>query len=167
MRNIPESKPIITGLLLILFQAHDVRAVDVQRQMFANASAHCQSALPAFEQLLRKRPAAIQNEGSDAVAFVTCSFITQREITLIIVKAASIDGATKTISCTGVNGTSPDLSFVAKTVKTSSVESMVWLPGDFGGESEFPSFFFSISCGLPPQGALREMQLTFKDRYLT
>ncbi len=65
-----------TALVLAIgasFASFDAQAVTQNRRFQANATSYCQAALPAFEGAIRKRPLAVQNEGTTN-AFVTCSF---------------------------------------------------------------------------------------------
>ena len=49
----------------------NAQAVTVNRDYLSHGTANCQSALPVFDGNIRKRPAAVANEGT-ATAFVTC-----------------------------------------------------------------------------------------------
>src|SRR5690606_41548022 len=86
-----------------------VGAATQNHWMQANGSGVCQAALPNFEGQIRKRPLAIQNEGT-ATAFVTCS-----PTSLQFAEASSgghgvffknDSDAGVTIGCTGVMGAS-------------------------------------------------------------
>jgi hypothetical protein len=107
----------------------------------ANAPEHCQGATSIAAQSLRTRPLAVQNEGP-SVVFVTCSFSTSGPITSVKIKASSIDGTARTISCTSVNGNAdsePSLFVDKTTTVTGSLRSLIWAPGDFGADETFPS----------------------------
>ena len=62
-----------TALALLVSSAHAQDAYLIYHSEFSGPTDRCQSALPTFDVGLRKRPLAIQNEGS-STAFVTCSF---------------------------------------------------------------------------------------------
>lgn len=132
----------------------------------ANASGVCQSALPAFDGLIRKRPLAIQNEGSSD-AFVTCAFTLPgagSTATSAYIYAKSNDGLEHTVSCTGVTGfaTGNNQAVVKTTVlpANGSQGYVGWIATDFTGvTSNFPSPFFSVSCLLPPGTGLNDTYL--------
>lgn len=140
----------------------------------ANPTAYCQGALPAFETAIRKRPLAVQNEGSIG-SFVTCSFISQGGIgltatnpTSVLVYFNTISGADTTINCTGVSGYATGSNqFIVKSVlapASGSQASITWNAGDFeGAPANFPSGMFSISCSLPPGGAINDTRVTFSE----
>lgn len=129
----------------------------------SNAAGICQSALPAFDGLIRKRPLAIQNEGTSN-AFVTCAFTqTVSDLTAInaSIYAKSNDNAAHTVTCTGVAGFAG--STTQASVKTRTVPadggqvSISWSPSDFtGSTTNLPSYLFSVSCMLPPGSGLND-----------
>jgi hypothetical protein len=147
---------------------------EVQRQFMSNPVGLCQGALPAFETAIRKRPLAVQNEGT-TTAFVTCSFTSQgdwyssadnpRAVSVVFTNASSKQVQ---ISCTGVSGGTavPLREYVVKTMTlaASGSRSMSWNYNDFATRGErptFPSGLFSISCGLAPGVAINEAIVGF------
>jgi len=64
---------ILAGVLVALVST-EASAVDLERLSMANAVGRCQGALPNYEGAIRKRPLAVQNEGTGS-AFVTCAFL--------------------------------------------------------------------------------------------
>jgi hypothetical protein len=103
-------------------------AATTQREKLANASAICTPALPAFEGVIRKRPLAVQNEGTTA-AYVTCSFVSD---TAFGGNAGTggfgmwfTNNATtsKTVSCTAVIGVRSGASYIAKSLTLAPGES--------------------------------------------
>lgn len=146
---------------------------------YTNPTGICQATLPAYEGALRKRPLAIQNEGSSN-AFLTCSFTSQgTEITQVMVSFSSNDGGTHDISCTGVAGYQNQLPFFPQyVVKQGTVsaalgqKTLIWNASDFlacspggcfPGATKFPTPFFSLSCNLPPGVGINNSMLTNPD----
>lgn len=144
----------------------DAQAVVRQRALFTNPAGICQAALPAFEGQIRKRPLAIQNEGSSN-AFVTCAFTSQAEATSVIMYFAGVDNVAREITCTGVTGFNKGLNqFVTKTIAlpASVSSSMTWSPADFsGGSSTFPDARFSVSCNLTPGVGINDSGIGFNE----
>lgn len=144
------------------------------RAFRANPTAICQGALPAFETAIRKRPLAIQNEGTSS-AFITCSFISQgspvsstTNPTAVQVFFNNVSGVETTISCTGVSGYATGANqYLVKSVDTPASGSqgqITWTAGDFAGApAQFPSGIFSISCSLPPGGAINDSAVLFQE----
>lgn len=130
----------------------------------AQAVAVCQGALPSFEGAIRKRPLAVQNEGTTN-AFVTCAlnntgynagttFISSVEI-----YAQNRNSSTRSITCTAVNSsatTSPDDPLYAtRTVNVSPSDSnstlIEFAADDFPGSPVvLPGDTVSVSCNLVP-----------------
>jgi hypothetical protein len=144
-------------------------AVTKSRVLGAGPTALCQSALPVYDGLIRKRPLAVQNEGTKS-AYVTCSFVTQdvKTITYAEVWAASNDGTPKTLTCVGVTGfQSGPNQYVALAVDLPAngvQQDIGWDPFMFtGGSSTFPSSHFSISCLVAPGVSLNQLELAFDE----
>jgi hypothetical protein len=130
----------------------------------AQAAAVCQGALPSFEGAIRKRPLAVQNEGSTD-AFVTCAlnnpgynagttFISSVEI-----YAQNLNSSTRSITCTAVNSsatTSPDAPLYAtRTVNVAPSDTnstlIEFAADDFPGSPVvLPGDTVSVSCKLVP-----------------
>lgn len=149
--------------------AGDAHAVTQARNFHTNSPAICQPASPLFDHSIRKRPLAVQNEGTRH-AFVTCSLITQGgSITRVGMWASAFDDASHTLSCTGVTGYNTGPNFVAvKTIQISASGppdvAIVWQAEDFGsGRVVFPSHLFSVSCSLPPGVSLNDMYVEFSE----
>lgn len=135
----------------------------IQRQagIQGNATSNCQGALPSFEGAIRKRPLAVQNEGTTN-AFVTCSFVSEYDDESELLNMASYFGAyfinrsatAKTVTCSGVAGydTGESNSYVSKTVtvaaNSAAQAELFFTPEDNGGEGYHP--LVSISCNLQP-----------------
>jgi hypothetical protein len=124
-------------------------------EAWSGAAALCQSSTPSHEGALRKRPLALQNEGT-ATAYVTCNLVAVAAPTELTVYVSSMTSGPKTLSCTAVAGTtSGSASYSAHTVSFTGVSfepvAMSWFPSHFGiGGNVFPSKLVSLSCALPP-----------------
>ena len=130
----------------------------------AQATAICQGALPAFETAIRKRPLAVQNEGTTD-AFVTCAFNNPAassgisRITGATVLLQNLNGASRSVTCTGVNssatGDPGPAGYVVRSVQVPASDTtstpLAFVIADFpGGGIGFPGDTFSVSCSLPP-----------------
>jgi hypothetical protein len=123
--------------------------------MQTNGAGVCQAALPSFEGLLRKRPMAIQNEGS-ATAFVTCSPTTMQSMWTSEIHGHGVhlinrNSAAVLIACSAVIGSQDGVAdeTVTKAVQipANAAGAIYWGDGDIpaqNGES------FNATCGLPP-----------------
>lgn len=147
-------------------------AVLQSRGFSANATSDCQSALPVFDGQIRKRPLAVQNEGSSN-AFVTCSFTRQTGApsvpTKVYVAAFTVGGLEQSITCTFVAGTggsgAPPADYVPKTILLDSSgqsDEMLWQAADFPG-GVFPQDDYSVSCNLLPGVALGKSLIVFSE----
>lgn len=151
--------------------AGSAEAVTQDRQIVSLPTNFCQSSLPAFDGLIRKRPLAVQNEGS-STAFITCSYPSgEGRGTLIDSPTVRVwqyfvnsTDANITVSCTGVTGETSGLGTSQYIVKSlvvtpgSSSAQISWFAADFAGAPVvFPSQSqFSISCSIPPGAGLRQ-----------
>jgi hypothetical protein len=151
--------------------AGDASAATKTRFYYANATSYCQTALPVFDGNVRKRPLAVQNEGTTG-AFITCSFTAQSTGLDSVVVLASNDGAaTATLSCTGVTSVQGGddggpSEYVTKTVAipAAGVSGFTWLPEEFGISSTIPGGgYFSVSCNLPPGVGINDSYVRFME----
>jgi hypothetical protein len=159
-----------TGLLLAFgasLAASDAQAVDAPRILSANATSYCQTALPVFDGQIRKRPLAVQNEGTSN-AFVTCSFNrhwNSNAATEIDMYAQNNASVAQSLTCTLVAGIATGTSnqYVSKTVSLPAGGAqviMTWLPADFSG-GVFPDTQYSMSCNLLPGVGLNDSYVSF------
>jgi len=136
-------------------------AAVMNRVFVGNATAYCQSALPVFDARIRKRPLAVQNDGSTS-AYVTCSFPGQFEaITGITINFASDSPAS--LTCTGVSGTGgAPARYSVKSVDLVNnwQYALTWEPYDFADTS---IIFFSVSCNLPPGVGIQDSYISFTE----
>jgi hypothetical protein len=153
----------IAGLTLAVAAAYSTPAT--AQEFHSNASqpaARCQGALPAFETAIRKRPLAVQNEGT-AASFITCGFefdaaeAINNAAVLVDTYFSNNTGAPVVVRCTGVTGwaggenefVSFQTTIEANGSGTETGGNLFWEEGDFaaGGMS---TGLIAISCNLPP-----------------
>jgi hypothetical protein len=134
----------------------------------ANAVSHCQGNLPASETTLRKRPLAVQNEGTTS-AFITCSFSTQynsadlREIGGFGVFLNNKSATAKTVTCTGIAGFDSNTTnvFVNKSVVIAPAgEGEIFFEtADNGGDGYYP--LVNLSCSVPAGAGITDTYVVF------
>ncbi len=152
--------------------ARDAGAVTTTRYYYANPTSYCQTALPVFDGNVRKRPLAVQNEGTTG-AFITCSFTAQSTDLDSVGLLVSNDGtAAAMLTCTGVTSVqggsdAGPSQYVAKTVTipASGVSGFSWVADDFTGiGSTIPGGgYFSVSCNLPPGVGINDSYVRFRE----
>lgn len=143
--------------LAALASAAPSHAVTLERAPSATGVSHCQAALPAYEGQIRKRPLAIQNEGT-ADAFITCSLPTEgtafggtKRVFLYLVSSAATE---QTVACTLVSGlTNGILDYFPKSIAVPVNPSgngilLDYLPADNGGANF--NRWVQLSCNIPP-----------------
>ena len=121
-------------------------------------AARCQGALPAFETAIRKRPLAIQNEGT-ATSFITCAFefdtgnAIDNSALLVDTYFTNNNTVATSLTCTAVTGwQGGDNEYVSLTEEIAPGEQsldMVWYAADFVGGG-LATGLVSISCNLAP-----------------
>lgn len=125
--------------------------------MVAQGPGVCQAALPAYEGQIRKRPLAIQNEGT-AAAFVTCAIPQFSDpglndpdfgVRISLINSAATDA---TVNCTGVSFGNEGIAYVPQSVvvpANTAIGSDVvlfWDEEDGNGSGGYTT----TSCSLPP-----------------
>lgn len=152
----------IAGLTLAVAAVYSVPAA--AQEFHVNASqpaARCQGSLPVFETQIRKRPLAVQNEGTSST-FITCAFEMDAGEATINESAILLDtyftnhsGAPAEVTCTAVTGyAGGDNEYVSfsTVVPTEIVEpddgNLYWEDADFEGGGMETSLI-AISCSLP------------------
>jgi len=148
--------------------AAPVQAADETNEVGGNAVSSCQGNLPASETTLRKRPLAVQNEGTTS-AFITCSFSTQydsediREIGGFGVFLNNKSATPKTVACTGVAGFDSGATnvFVNKSVVIAAAgEGEIFFTAvDNGGEGYYP--LVNVSCSVPAGAGITDTYVVF------
>lgn len=130
-------------------------AAIVDRTETVMPAENCQPALPAYDGNIRKRPLAVQNEGT-TIAFVTCgmkgAFAARPINRTVSITLANTSSTPVSATCTLVDGRDLALSspvFLPKTilVATSLPSVFEWT----AASNEGRNFIYpAISCGLPP-----------------
>lgn len=155
---------LATGFALLTIavaSAYSISANAVETD-HANASgpaARCQSALPVFDGVIRKRPLAVQNEGTTN-SFITCSFEVDagnaigNAPVLLDTYFASTAGPIS-VTCTAVSGFNTGTNeFVSQTIEIDPADpdnpqgNGFWTDTDF--DAGLGSGLVSISCNIPP-----------------
>lgn len=142
--------------------------VDVGHTNVTNATAHCQPATAVADGGIRKRPLAVQNEGTSTVG-VTCSFELDVSDGIFALGPLDIwlyngDTTAKTVTCTGVSGYQTGTNeYVAKSVTIDPGEqgSVSWTLSDFPGGSWASSLLISANCQLPPKVGINDSYLNW------
>lgn len=152
------------------------RAILPVRFMVSNPAGICQAALPAYEGMIRKRPLAMQNEGSGP-AFVTCSLVAHHRYDDVpvnqyfqwaMLRVRSSSGTALTISCTGVwgYGLPSDMHYETASIvlpADGATVDLAWDRPAAGWPGPNPGHVFSASCSLPPGAAVAEGWLQIHD----
>jgi hypothetical protein len=151
---------LVTGFALLTIAVASTysisaNAVETDHANGSNPAARCQGALPAFETQIRKRPLAVQNEGT-ANSFITCSFeadvgnATGNAPVLLDTYFSNNTAASINLTCTAVTGFQGGTNeFVSKTVTmpAGGDGNLFWADTDF--DDGFASGLVSISCNIP------------------
>lgn len=129
-------------------------ALAVTRVFVQNATGACQSALPVFDGHFRKRPLALQNEGTGS-AFVSCSFLDPTllgttGVTNVFLYADNNTGAPVVLACTLVTGFSNyNPTYYPKTITLNPGSNLInWDAADNAGNN-FNNYTINVSCNLP------------------
>lgn len=137
------------------YSAQSIAALEIKGSA-SNPTARCQGALPVFETAIRKRPLAIENEGT-AATFVTCSFEASTYdstsgILMLDTYFSNKSATDANVTCTAVTGynggTNEYVSLTTAVPANSTGANPFWLDEDF--EGFMPDGLVSISCNLPP-----------------
>lgn len=146
----------------------DASALDFQVGATASSPALCQPALPSFDGLIRKRPLAVQNEGS-ANAFVSCAFngdyLDNSGVSEVTVYLINNNAVPTTVNCTLVNSHAGGLyAAYPKSVEVPAnspggLSTVQWTTADRGGANF--SRWVSLSCQLPPGTGLGHLNALY------
>lgn len=130
------------------------------------AAGACQTALPVFDGLVRKRPLAVQNEGTSGT-FVTCGLEgktgAQPSSTVIFVGLVNNSSSPATVSCTLVDGRNAisDPIYLPKSVElpaNTPIAELSWSSAD----AEGANFIYpAVSCALPPGTGIKAVGQQF------
>ena len=149
------------------YSAQSIAAVEL-KATGANPTARCQGALPVFETAIRKRPLAVENEGTSAT-FVTCSFETQTYdaeagVVLLDTYFSNKGTAAASVTCTAVSGYNGGTNeYVAQTfsVPANGEYNAFWIAEDFTGE--LAAGLISINCQLPPSVGVNDTYVFWEE----
>ena len=145
--------PSCLGVALV-FASVAVLAATSDRWTQANGSGVCQAALPNYEGQIRKRPLAIQNEGT-ANAFISCSPVSFQSAPATTrgyqITVANRSDAAVSVTCTAVIG--GDMWWAGTYIPQTLI-----VPADdystFIFDGNTPGFHthapFNLSCNIPP-----------------
>lgn len=153
-------KMLLSPLAIWLFAlsvASSANAATIVEDEITLSAMACQAALPVFDGQIRKRPLAIQNEGT-STAFITCAYrgrfggtnATTGTSTYLGVGLLNNTGAPLSVTCTmvdGRTGMSNPINFVKSSTFSSRAE-MSWSAS--GDNSGTPFYYPAVSCSLPP-----------------
>jgi hypothetical protein len=141
--------------LLALPAAANAGSVPAPDSRITMATAACQTALPVFDGVVRKRPLAVQNEGSSGT-FVTCGlegkFGAQPVASYIFIGLVNNSSSATTVNCTLVDGRSSisDPVYLPKSLllpANQPLGELGWSSADNAGNN---FIYPAISCSLPP-----------------
>ena len=153
--------------------AHPAKAGTEFRYQNAQGGVVCQLSIPTVDTTVRAKATGFRNEGTTST-FIICgmeSANSQESIGTIkglTIGMYSLNGASKSVSCTAVNGYANSTPLYAtKTVSTpanGSAGVIAWDASDFGGTAGNPlpqSDFWSITCNLAGNSAIGNMVTKF------
>ena len=153
----------VLGILAVaigIVMSPEATAATRDHWMWVNAAQSCQLNKPTIDTVVAPRATGFTNPGTTG-AFVICGLARDNELGIPFINAniflASLDGASHSITCTGVAGLAglQTQAYVAKsgTVPGTGYVYLNWASADFGGSGSMPGteFTFSITCNLPPQ----------------
>jgi len=132
---------------------------------YMNPAAACQLSVPTTDTEVRPKATGFRNESTANNAFVICGYgkpTSSSSVTQIALTLVSIDGGTKSVTCTAVssvNGASTQ-KYSSKTASVTSANpaTIFWNPGDFSGTTDIPfTSAPSVTCILTPQTAITQV----------
>ena len=154
---------LLIPLAIALALPATAAAQDTRVTMAAGA---CQSALPVFDGVVRKRPLAVQNDGTTRT-FITCGlegrFGAAESSSLIFVGLTNNADADASVSCTLVDGRNgiSDPVYRAKSINVpanADVVELAWTSID----NEGVDFIYpAISCSIPPGIGIKAVSQSF------
>lgn len=133
--------------------AGDVSAATVTRDYLSHGTASCQAALPVFDGNIRKRPAALGNEGT-ATAFITCDTDSinnggtgHSAVSVFFTNRAGV--ANVVVNCTLVDAVFTALESFPKSsapIPAGTTAAITWSTADNEGANFVAP---AVSCALP------------------
>jgi hypothetical protein len=167
----------LSALAVAWLASAPAQAVTQTRAASTPGARLCTLSIPTTDTKVRPKATGFRNEGT-TTAFVICAFdsaLGQTGVwpfempydpTLVGLLFSSIDGASHSFTCTGVNSfqggsIAAPMQYVAKTVTIDPATDpgplieVDWKKDDFGGTNAIPaSGNFSVTCLLPPGAAI-------------
>ncbi|MEN1971505.1 hypothetical protein WCE34_04030 [Luteimonas sp. MJ204] len=152
---------------LVATTAGTASADTIDRSRVVMAAAACQSALPVFDGVVRKRPLAVQNEG-DTRTFITCGLegvgLAAPHFSSLRVTLINNSAVAAPVSCTLVDG---DRYLLYPIYLTRSVSmpanidhaTLTWSASERGIDFANPAF----SCSLPPGVGIKTVEQDYKE----
>lgn len=147
---------VVLIALLSALPSLAAQAVTIERQEVRMSADVCQPALPTFDGAFRKRPLAMQNEGT-STAFLTCAFggifNGVPSAKTVTVGFTNTTAAAITVNCTLVNAHAgvQNPTFFPKSISVPPAGSPVALLIWTGAENNNVAFTYpAASCALPP-----------------
>jgi hypothetical protein len=139
-------------------------AAEVEVSTFSHAAANCQSALPVYDGVIRKRPKAVANEGTTD-AFVTCAFEQLPDlpgkVVSVRVYAVNREDFPRPITCTLVDGFG-DAVYSPALTKLFNMQFEGSLTWNAGSDNQGVNYTApALSCKLNPGVELAGTRLTF------
>ena len=162
--------PFASAAIASCLLSTPAHAVEEEMEMGGNPTAICQGALPNFEGAIRKRPLAVQNEGTTS-SFVTCSFLTGYnpeawgQVNYFGLYLINSSSTAKTVTCTGVAGydSGGENAYVSKQVSVpanrAAQESVFFTAEDNDGNGYYP--MVSMSCSIPPGVGINDTYVVY------
>lgn len=163
------SGTLVCTVLLSTLPGLSSEAATIERQEVRMSADVCQPALPAFDGSFRKRPLAMQNEGT-STAFVTCAFggvfngvPSQKTLTIGFTNNTA---AAITVNCTLVDAHAGVLTptYFPKSISVppagSPVALLLW---DFAENGGIRFTYPAASCALPPGTGVQVTNHTFDE----
>ncbi len=167
---LPTNLALSVGLLASVLVC-PVEAASVERIKQSNAVGICQPALPAYDGQIRKRPRALQNEGT-SMAFVTCAYTYNwagdSRVDRFVVNVNNKAAVPQSVTCTAVYGVEGQQGVPANSIKTMSVAPnntgfFAWTTVDFGNAPLPARLAVSVSCQLPPQSGINFGSIAYSE----
>lgn len=139
----------------------------------ATSGADCQLSIPTLDTKFRPKGSGARNESTTASYFVICptqgfsntlDTLTQVVAAFSFTPPAGVSSAT--FNCTAVSGTiaGNNIRYSAKSTTIPGNGAISWTADDFGSVMGNPipaSLVFSVTCTLPPGGAIDSIESIF------
>ena len=152
-----------SATLALLLAAAPANAITRNIGLQQNASGACQVTMSVYESVMRKRPLAMQNEGTSA-AFVTCSPATLKGITAndtlgYNIRLINLGNTVADVNCTAVVGSQGVIGPVYVTRSTNVVGSSCAVVTFRTFDGYTTTVPFNFQCLLPPGTGISTIEL--------